>query len=85
MSSATRTTDHHEIRRWAEANNGAPARVRNTGGDKDPGILRLDFDEQDESLERISWDEWFDWFEKNDLALLHSPDSRFNKLVSRHE
>ena len=43
-----------------------------------------------DSLERISWDEWFQQFDGNDLALLHrdfkhedgEPD-RFNKLVSR--
>lgn len=48
------------------------------------GVLRIDFDEPDEKLRTISWDEWFEWFDRNDLALLRSPDSRFNKLVSRH-
>lgn len=84
MSSATPTTDHDEIRRWAEANNGRPARVRDTGSGADPGMLRIDFDAADEGLEAISWDEWFEWFDRNDLALLRSEDSRFNKLVSRH-
>jgi hypothetical protein len=83
MSSAKPVTDHNEIRRWAESNNGRPARVKDTGKGKDPGVLRLDFDEKEESLEEISWDAWFDAFEKNKLALLISPDSRFNKLVSR--
>lgn len=84
MSSASPITDHAEIRRWAEENNGRPARVKGTGGDSDPGILRIDFDEQDEGLETISWDEWFKWFDKNNLALLRSEDSRFNKIVNRH-
>ena len=83
MSSATPTTDHDEIRRWAESNNARPACVKGTGKGKDPGMLRLDFDEQEESLEPIDWDTWFDWFEKNELALLKSDDSRFNKLISR--
>jgi hypothetical protein len=83
MSSATPITDHREIRRWAEQNNARPACVKGTGKGKDPGILRLDFDEKDESLEPIDWDVWFDWFEKNELALLRSDDSRFNKLISR--
>lgn len=83
MSSATPTTDHREIRRWAEKNNARPACVKGAGKGKDPGILRLDFDEKEESLEPIDWDTWFDWFEKNELALLKSDDSRFNKLVSR--
>jgi hypothetical protein len=85
MTTATKTTNHDEIRRWAEKNKGRPARVRGTGGKNDPGLLRLDFDEPDEGLEPISWDEWFEGFDKNDLALLHAPDSRFNKLVSRKE
>jgi hypothetical protein len=83
MSSATQITDHDEIRRWAEKNNGRPARVAGTGKGEDPGVLRLDFDEQDAKLEPISWETWFEWFDKNDLALLRSDDSRFNKLVER--
>jgi hypothetical protein len=83
MSSAVPVTDHAKIRRWAEDNNARPACVKGTGKDNDPRILRLDFDEKEESLEEISWDMWFDSFEKNKLALLISPDTRFNKLVSR--
>lgn len=83
MSSAVTTTDHEEIRQWVEANNGRPARVRGTGGKRDVGMLRIDFDEAEEGLEAIEWDEWFEAFEDNNLALLHAEDSRFNKLVSR--
>ena len=83
MSSATPITDHDEIRRWVEENNGRPACVKGTGKGKDPGILRIDFDEEDEGLEAIEWDAWFKAFEENDLALLRAEDSRFNKLVSR--
>lgn len=67
-----------------EQNNGRPAHVRGTGaGPDDVGILRIDFDEPEEGLERISWEDWFDAFEAKQLALLHAPDSRFNKLISR--
>ena len=83
MSSATPTTDHDEIRRWVEKNNGRPACVAGTGKGKDPGVLRIDFDEKDAKLEPVSWETWFEWFDKNDLALLHAEDSRFNKLVQR--
>lgn len=83
MASASKSTDHQEIRTWVESNHGRPARVKGTGGRGDPGMLRIDFDEPDASLEAISWDEWFEAFERNHLALLHSPDSRFNKLVER--
>ncbi len=84
MSSATPVTDHNEIRKWVEKNNGRPACVKGTGKGDDPGMLRIDFDEQEEGLSRISWDKWFEWFDRNELALLKSDDSRFNKLVSRH-
>ena len=84
MSSATPVTDHNEIRQWVEKNNGCPACVKGTGKGDDPGMLRIDFDEQEEGLSRISWEKWFEWFDRNELALLKSDDSRFNKLVSRH-
>jgi hypothetical protein len=89
MSEANVTTDHAEIRRWAEKRGGRPARVKGTGGKDDPGLLRIDFRDPDESLEEISWDEFFEKFEENDLALLYQDktesggESRFNKLVDR--
>lgn len=85
MSSATTITDHAEIRRWIESNNGRPACVKGTGKGSDPGVLRIDFDEADESLKEIDWDRWFEWFDRNELALLRSEDSRFSKLVSRKD
>jgi hypothetical protein len=93
MSSAQKTTDHEEIRRWAEARGGHPARVRAQAIRRDEGILRIDFDEpggnDDVRLERISWEEFFENFDANDLAFLHQDrtadgkPSRFNKFVSR--
>jgi len=85
--SAKATTDHEEIRRWAERHGGKPAAVKRTHQDDDPGIIRLMFPKaphhQDDALEEISWDEWFDKFDENGLALLHEPDSNFNKLVKK--
>jgi hypothetical protein len=88
MGSSQTTTDHDEIRRWAEQHGGVPAAVSATGSGDDPGILRIMFPEgpgDDEALEEISWDEWFDAFEENGLALVLDTDSesRFSKLVSR--
>jgi hypothetical protein len=86
MSDATTTTDHDEIRKWAEARDGHPARVKNRG---EGGILRIDFGEPEESLEIIDWDEFFEIFEQNKLAFLHQDKtkdgatSRFNKFVER--
>ena len=85
MAEAKTTTDHDEIRRWVEDRGGRPARVKETGGGADPGILRIDFRDPDEGLEEISWEEWFEAFDDNRLAFLYQDegDSRFNKLVAR--
>jgi hypothetical protein len=84
------TTDHDEIRRWAEERNGKPTRVKGTGGADDPGILRIDFPgySGEDSLEPISWEEFFAKFEEKKLALVYQEQTRgeksnFNKLVDR--
>ena len=82
------TTDHEAIRQWVEARGGKPAHVRSTGSGGG-GLLRIEFDDSEDDLEPISWDEFFDAFEENDLAFLYQEEtedgseSRFNKLVSR--
>ena len=91
MTSAKPTTDHEQIRKWTEERGGCPARVRGTGGEGDVGMIRIDFPgfSGQESLEPISWEEFFEKFEERRLALLHEEGvrggepSRFNKLVSR--
>ena len=88
---ANTTSDHEEIRRWAEQRGGQPACVKGTGDEGDVGMLRLDFPgySGEESLQHISWDEWFDKFDERGLALLYQEQtaggaqSNFNKLVSR--
>jgi len=89
MASAKTTTDHDTIRRWAEARGGRPARVKGTGDNNDPGMLRLDFGERDPTLEEITWEEFFEKFDENDLAFLYQDEtssgkeSRFSKFVER--
>jgi hypothetical protein len=91
MASSHALTDHEQIRRWAEARKAKPACVKGTGGKNDPGMIRLDFPgfTGGESLQPISWDEWFKAFDENGLALLVQDEtadgkqSNFNKLVSR--
>jgi hypothetical protein len=89
-SGSLATTDHDEIRRWAEERGGKPACVRGTGGRGDTGMIRIDFPTGPErSLQQISWDEWFEKFDEKNLALVLQQKtargqlSRFNKLVSR--
>lgn len=87
---STRTTDHEEIREWVEERDGQPAHVEGTGNGGD-GLLRIDFDGGDDNLEPIPWDEFFEAFEENDLALVYQEEtsggeeSRFAKLVSRED
>lgn len=79
-----------EIRSWAEERNAKPACIRGTGGKNDVGMIRLDFPgySGEQSLEEISWDDWFEKFEEQELALLVQDEtasgekSNFNKLVS---
>ena len=84
------TTDHEDIRRWAEARGGRPMAIRGAGED-DAEAIRLVFPDAPPpdaaDLEPISWDEWFRRFDEHDLALLMEEltsdgrQSRFNKLV----
>jgi hypothetical protein len=94
MSSESDTiTDHEAIRKWAEQRGGKPAKVKGTGKKKDPGLLRIAFPDYDEeqALEEITWDEFFEKFEEKHLAFLKQDKtsggktSRFNKLVNREE
>jgi hypothetical protein len=87
MSDAQVTTDHAAIRRWAEERGGRPASVRGTGG-KEAGILRIDFEpDTAEGLELISWDDFFEKFDREKLGFLHQDRtedgsvSRFHKFV----
>jgi hypothetical protein len=85
------TTDHDRIRQWVEERGGQPACVRGTGDADDVGLLRIDFPGYTgaESLQPISWDEFFDKFDQRKLAFLHRQQSHdggqsyFNKLIDR--
>jgi len=84
------TIDHDQIRRWAEERGAHPACVKGTGGKQDVGMIRLDFPGYTgEKLQEISWDEFFEKFDDNGLALVYQDHtasgetSNFNKLVSR--
>jgi hypothetical protein len=90
MSSARTTTNHEEIRKWVEKRGGHPAVVsatENKGGAS--GLLRIDYDEpggnDDDRLHRITWNEFFEIFDRNGIAFLYDPDSdsRFSKFVQK--
>ncbi|KQU74527.1 1,4-alpha-glucan branching enzyme [Aminobacter sp. DSM 101952] len=86
MRSAQTTIDPDIIRRWAEQRGGKPSRIKDSA--KGAGILRLDFGEKEPGLEEISWEQFFEIFDKEKLAFLHQDKtdegiSRFNKFVKR--
>jgi len=96
MSEAKITTDHERIKRWVEERGGKPSAVKETGGKSDPGVLRIDYPgftgegyTGEESLREISWEEFFNKFEKQKLAFLYQEEtesgaeSRFSKLINR--
>ena len=92
MTRSRTTTDHDEIRRWAEERSGKPSAVKRTRrGAKDVGMIRIDFPgySGEGSLEPITWDQWFDKFDQKKLALIVQDEtktgekSNFNKLVAR--
>src|SRR5436305_12805736 len=87
MASAKTTTDHDEIRQWVGARGGYPAHVTRTESGDDPGVLRIDYPgySGQDTLERIDWDQFFEWFDRDNLAFLYQDegDSRFSKFVSR--
>jgi len=77
------TTDQEEIRRWVEERGGHPARVEGTN------LLRIDYPgfSGEQRLEEISWDEFAEIFEENNLKFLYQENtkdggqSRFSKFV----
>lgn len=87
---AKSTTDHEEIRQWVEERDGHPAIVKGTekGGS---AMLRIDYPgfSGEDRLEEITWDEFFEIFDENNLAFLYQDktqdggESRFSKFVSR--
>jgi hypothetical protein len=86
MAASKTTTNHDEIKRWVEKNGGCPARVKATGRSKnDPGILRIDYPgfSGQTTLVKMDWDQWFEAFDKNKLAFVYQPSTRFSKLVAR--
>ena len=84
-------TDHRRIRAWADARTAKPSCVVRHDGVRIAGRIRLDFPgfSSGEALARISWDEWFDTFDAQQLALViesgtaDAQRSTFHTLVAR--
>ncbi|NPV23524.1 hypothetical protein [Bradyrhizobium aeschynomenes] len=90
MSESATTTDHDEIRKWAEERDGRPSTVASTEEENGhAGILRIDFGPKEKALDEIGWDEFFRKFDESELAFLYQDRtkdgkiSRFHKFVRR--
>jgi hypothetical protein len=91
MSEAQTTTNHDEIKAWVEERGGHPARVKDTATKGSSGVLVIDYPGYSgtQTLEEITWDDFFQAFEENKLAFLYQDEtsagaeSRFSKLVNR--
>lgn len=89
-SDSKTTKDHKKIKEWAESRDGKPAVVESTtNSDKGGGLLRINFPGYaEDNLKEISWDEFFEIFDNNDLQFLYQEEvkdggeSRFFKFVS---
>lgn len=87
LAAARPLTDQDEIRRWAEERDATPSCVKGTGDGRSPIPPRLPHYGGEESLQEISWDQWFQKFDENNLALLvqertaGGQKSHFNKLA----
>jgi hypothetical protein len=74
-----------------EERDGHPARVQGTAVEGSSGVLLIDYPgySSTQTLEAISWDEFFKGFEENELAFLYEDEkkagiqSRFSKLINR--
>jgi hypothetical protein len=77
------TADHAEIRRWVEEHGGRPGLVEVADG-RDRLAVAFDADVG----RRVSWEEFFERFDRESLAFAYDPDGNGDaaasaKLVSR--
>jgi len=95
MTTATKaksktTTNHDEIKEWAEKRGGKPSVVKGTeNSEKGGGLLRINFPGfKEENLKDISWEEFFAIFDDRQLQFLYQEttadgkESRFFKLIA---
>ena len=78
------TTDHFEIRHWAEQHNAVPVEMLPDHVDSEPATLRLLLPAQIRNLgmTRISWDEFFVKFDELGLTFVYDSESTgYNEIL----
>jgi hypothetical protein len=101
MADTVTLTDHEEIRGWAAARMGVPAIVDRSAQPGTQAVLILVFDQQayaDQDrperppnaggYELVEWDEWFEIFDEEQLALVVAKDvpglrENFHEIIRR--
>lgn len=78
------TTDHVEIRHWAQTHNAVPVEVLPDHVDSEPATLRLVLAAQGNrpGLTEISWDEFFVKFDELGLTFVYDNDATgYNEIL----
>ena len=89
MSTSKKTTDHTEIRSWAESRGAQPALIKEDSYDS--GVLRIALPGQPPQgkVVPLTWDHFFKRFDDDGLAFMYAPEAHdpdmenYNKLVRR--
>ena len=85
MATERSTSNHDEIRKWAEAHNALPAEFASTSHDGEPRILGFILPAQPPGdLEKVSWEQFFAVFDMTGLALVYrqGDGSNFYEIVN---
>ena len=66
------TRNHEVIKQWAEARDAVPATVPGTEHGDHLGVLRFNFPGYGgDSLEEVSWEDWFNTFDDRRLVMIY--------------
>ncbi len=82
------TTNHQEIRLWAESRGAVAVEVLPTAVDCEPALIRLMLKAQGEDRHAriLPWDEFFLKFDALDLTLVYdSEPTGYNELLQRED
>ena len=83
------TTDHYEIRLWADGNRMVPIERLPQLVDHEPAtlcLLALDAAKSRQDLRRLTWEEFFAKFDELGLAFVYDADSTgYSELLQREE
>lgn len=87
MSSSDVTQDHEKIKSWITQHGGKPAVVEGTEDNgSGAGLLRVKFDDKQDDLVELDWQEFFSTFDQKGLSFLYQSepkDSRFFKFIEQ--